>query len=55
LRQNPKAGEFFFNLAPSYQKLYLRWITGAKREETRLRRLAEAVGLMNKGRKLGMK
>jgi uncharacterized protein YdeI (YjbR/CyaY-like superfamily) len=55
LKQNPKAGEFFFKLAPSYQKLYLRWITGAVKKETKLRRLVEAVGLMNKGQKLGMK
>jgi uncharacterized protein YdeI (YjbR/CyaY-like superfamily) len=55
LDANRKAREAFDALAPSYRRHYVGWITAAKKEETRLRRLAEAISLLEKGRALGMK
>jgi uncharacterized protein YdeI (YjbR/CyaY-like superfamily) len=55
LKANKKARENFDNLAPSYRRLYLGWITSAKREETQKRRLAEAIGLLAQNKKLGLK
>ncbi|MBC8323823.1 MAG: DUF1905 domain-containing protein [Candidatus Marinimicrobia bacterium] len=49
---NQQATEFFKGLAPSYKKLYVEWITGAKKDETRQRRIAKAVKLLNEGKKL---
>jgi uncharacterized protein YdeI (YjbR/CyaY-like superfamily) len=45
----------FASLAPSYRRRYVGWIDAAKREETKQRRLAEAVALLAKGEKLGLK
>jgi uncharacterized protein YdeI (YjbR/CyaY-like superfamily) len=45
----------FTNLAFSYKKQYIGWITNAKREETRKRRLKEAIDLLARNEKLGMK
>lgn len=55
LARNKKALENFNDLAKSYKRQYVGWITSAKREETRKRRLAEAVRLLEKNEKLGIK
>jgi uncharacterized protein YdeI (YjbR/CyaY-like superfamily) len=55
LDRDPKARAFFSGLAPSYRRLYVRWVDSAKREETRQRRLAEALATLRAGRKLGLK
>ena len=55
LRANVTAWTNFSNLAPSYRRLYVRWIEDAKREETRRKRLAEAVSLLEQNKKLGLK
>ena len=55
LRANGAAWTNFTHLAPSYRRLYVGWIENAKREETRRKRLAEAVGLLEQNRKLGLK
>jgi len=55
LAKNKIALENFNNLAKSYKRQYIGWITSAKREETRKRRLAEAIRLLEKNEKLGMK
>ena len=55
LTKNKKASENFNKLAESYKKLYVRWISSAKREETRLRRLEEAIDLLEQNKKLGLK
>jgi uncharacterized protein YdeI (YjbR/CyaY-like superfamily) len=55
LRTNAKAWRFFQDLAPSYRRLYVKWIEMAKREETRQKRLDEAVALLEEGKKLGLK
>jgi uncharacterized protein YdeI (YjbR/CyaY-like superfamily) len=55
LNANKKARKNFDNLAPSYRRLYIGWITSAKREETQKKRLKEAVGLLVQNKKLGLK
>ena len=55
LAKNKKAKNFFDQLAPSYQKRFIGWISTAKRQETKERRLREAIVLLEKGEKLGMK
>jgi uncharacterized protein YdeI (YjbR/CyaY-like superfamily) len=47
--------ERFRELAPSYRRLYIRWILDAKKEETRKRRIAEVVKVLEEGKKLGPK
>ncbi|MDH5462439.1 MAG: YdeI/OmpD-associated family protein [Candidatus Bathyarchaeota archaeon] len=55
LAENKKAQENFNDLAKSYKRQFVGWINSAKREETRRRRLAEAIRLLEKNEKLGMK
>jgi uncharacterized protein YdeI (YjbR/CyaY-like superfamily) len=55
LSVNKKAWENFNQLAPSHQRQYIGWITTAKKEETRQRRLKEALEILAQGKKLGMK
>lgn len=55
LKDNPKAEKAFNSLAPSYKLQYFGWIMDAKKEETRLRRMKEALELLASGKKLGMK
>jgi uncharacterized protein YdeI (YjbR/CyaY-like superfamily) len=55
LEQNAKARENFEKLAPSARRLYLLWIKDAKRDETRARRVKEAIRLLEQNKKLGMK
>jgi uncharacterized protein DUF1905/bacteriocin resistance YdeI/OmpD-like protein len=40
---------FFDKLSYTHRKEYCRWITEAKKEETRLRRLEKAVEMLSKG------
>ena len=55
LARNKKAKENFDKLAPSYRKHYIGWITIAKRQETKDKRIKESITLLEKGRKLGLK
>ena len=55
LKTNPRAWEFFQQLAPSYRRAYIGWIDSAKRQETKERRLREALDLLAAGEKLGLK
>ena len=55
LMANAKAWENFQKLAPSYRRHYIGWIMHAKQQETRERRLREAVGLLEQNMKLGLK
>jgi uncharacterized protein YdeI (YjbR/CyaY-like superfamily) len=55
LEANAKAGEAFNSLAPSYKLQYVGWIAAARKEETRRRRIEEAIRLLESGQKLGMK
>jgi len=52
---SPRAWEHFQSLAPSYRRNCIGWIMDAKREETRQRRLREAVSLLEQNKKLGLK
>ena len=55
LARNKKAKDFFDKLAPSYRKHYIGWIAVAKRPETKMRRIAESIALLERGKKLGLK
>jgi uncharacterized protein YdeI (YjbR/CyaY-like superfamily) len=55
LKKSPTAWDQFQRLAPSHRKLYVRWITEAKKEETRQRRIQEAIRKLEADEKLGMK
>lgn len=55
LEASPPAYEFFNSLAPSYRKEYIVWTATAKREETRERRVREALRLLGEGKKLDEK
>jgi uncharacterized protein YdeI (YjbR/CyaY-like superfamily) len=50
LRSNPKARATFNSFTPSRKKDYIFWITGAKTEETRERRLETAIDWMSEGK-----
>lgn len=52
---NKKARENFAKLARSYKRQYIGWITSAKKQATRKKRLAEVIRLLDKNEKLGMK
>ncbi|GAB3587302.1 YdeI/OmpD-associated family protein [Hymenobacter daeguensis] len=53
LADAPKAAAYFNKLAYTHQREYVRWLDGAKRPETRTRRLAEVVEMLGQGRKRG--
>ena len=53
LRKNKKAEVNFSTLAKSKRKLLLYWLTSAKREETRAKRLKEIIGCVAEGRMPG--
>ncbi len=55
LRRSKKAWANFQKLSPGYRKQYVIWLSGAKREDTRERRLKEAIALLNKNEKPGMR
>ncbi|MBE0431249.1 MAG: YdeI/OmpD-associated family protein [Dehalococcoidia bacterium] len=54
LTSNRQAHENFAKLAPSYRRRYLLWIADARTDETRDRRVAEAIRLLAENKKLGM-
>jgi len=53
--ENEPALTNFNLLSPSCQREYLLWITTAKREDTRNKRIAETIRLLNENKKLGLK
>jgi uncharacterized protein YdeI (YjbR/CyaY-like superfamily) len=55
LKRNARAWHNFLNLDPSHRRQYVGWIMHAKKEDTRERRLREAVVLLAQNRKLGLK
>ncbi len=54
LVQNPQAWENFGNFSTSSQSTYIRWISSAKRAETRENRISRVVELSSKNKKPGM-
>ena len=55
LQAHPSARRHFEALPPSQRRRYFAWIESAKREETKQRRLQEAIGLLARGERLGLK
>lgn len=55
LGKNEPALINFNNLAPTYKRHYVLWITYAKRQETVQKRLIEAIDLLKENKKLGLK
>jgi uncharacterized protein YdeI (YjbR/CyaY-like superfamily) len=54
-RKRPAARRHFDAIPPAQRRRYIAWIESAKREDTKLRRLEEAVGLLAAGKLLGLK
>jgi uncharacterized protein YdeI (YjbR/CyaY-like superfamily) len=54
-KAHPKAWAFFQELPPRERRNFVVWIHIAKRPETRERRIREAVSLLAKRRKLGLR
>jgi hypothetical protein len=52
LEDEPKAHKFFKSLSESEQKFYIQWIYSAKKEETKIDRMAKAINRLLKGLKL---
>jgi hypothetical protein len=50
IKKNKKAQAAYAAFSPSHQREYIEWITGAKSDETRDRRLATAVEWMAEGK-----
>jgi uncharacterized protein YdeI (YjbR/CyaY-like superfamily) len=55
LKGSPEAWRFFKTLTSREQRMYLGWIWVAKKEETKQRRMKEAIRLLENGQKLGLK
>jgi uncharacterized protein YdeI (YjbR/CyaY-like superfamily) len=55
LRKHPAAWRYFEGLAPSHRRQYVGWIESAKREDTKARRLREAIRLLAAEKPLGLK
>ena len=54
LEANAKAWTFFQAQAPYYQRIVNRWVMSAKKEETRLKRLATLIDDSARGRRIGL-
>jgi uncharacterized protein YdeI (YjbR/CyaY-like superfamily) len=54
LAQHGTARANFEKLAPSYRKQFIYWIGSAKRDETRQKRVAEAIRLLACNKRLGL-
>jgi uncharacterized protein YdeI (YjbR/CyaY-like superfamily) len=50
LEKNKKALAAFDDFSPSHRREYIEWITGAKSDETRQRRLVQAIEWMAEGK-----
>jgi len=55
LMTSPKSWENFNKMPPSQRRNYIGWISDAKKEETRLRRIQEAIRRLEKNETLGLK
>lgn len=51
LQEHVIAFGYFNSLSPSHQKHYLRWISSAKKDETKERRMEKAVEMLNQNKK----
>jgi uncharacterized protein YdeI (YjbR/CyaY-like superfamily) len=50
LEKNKKASAAFESFSPSHRREYVEWITEAKSDETRARRMAQAIEWMSEGK-----
>jgi uncharacterized protein YdeI (YjbR/CyaY-like superfamily) len=55
LMANKKAYKYFNSLANSYKRNFILWIDNAKKEDTRSRRIEEAIMLLSQNKRLGLK
>ena len=55
LRTSAKAWAEFQRIPPSHKRQYVAWIDSAKKDETRQKRVAEAIERLSTGQRLGMK
>ena len=55
LTSHPAAEQFFAGLASSHRREYLEWITEAKRDETRSKRIATALEWLAEGKRRNWK
>lgn len=46
-----KAASFYQTLSCTHQREYMKWITEAKRPDTRIRRTQKAINMMLEGKK----
>jgi uncharacterized protein YdeI (YjbR/CyaY-like superfamily) len=53
-RENEAAWRYFTNEAPSYRRTAIFWVMAAKREETRLRRLATLIRDSEQGQRIAL-
>jgi Bacteriocin-protection, YdeI or OmpD-Associated/Domain of unknown function (DUF1905) len=51
LTADPEASRFFDGLSYSHKSAYVLWVESAKKDETRQRRIPEAVRMLREGRK----
>ena len=51
LDADPEASQFFQSLSYSHKSAYVLWIESAKKDETRQRRIPEAIMMLKEGRK----
>ena len=52
LEDEPQALQFFNGLSESEQKYYIQWVYSAKKEETKINRLAKTINRLLRGLKL---
>ena len=55
IMESPLAWENFIHLPPSHRRNYIGWISDAKKEETRQKRIREAIQRLERNERLGMK
>jgi len=55
LAKNKKASEYFSTLASTYRWQFVGWVSSAKKEQTRIKRLAEALFYLEQNKKLPLK
>jgi uncharacterized protein YdeI (YjbR/CyaY-like superfamily) len=51
-RANRRAWAYFESAPPSYKRVATHWVVSAKKDETRLRRLATLIGCSARGERL---
>jgi len=55
LKKDKRAAKAFESFSPSHRREYIEWITGAKRDETRQKRIAKAIATLAEAKSLNWK